>query len=463
MTSRNFGLDTSGLFKEDRSRRFSSKTRMTGKRLALQGAGKRNSKQTVRYDTRNSIINTEEELPLLSDAQNHECIRVNLHEQESRRARKNRVQENRSYAVRPSNNYSKNLQDQEQSERGSCLPHKRKYAQLESFQVLDTTEHSYTFSVPEPEPPNGAVKPDTISLSRTYANEPEDSQRADESVQSADNSISGSYNGSNSRSKTLRCNLADTSDTGRETTRFTKRPSVTLSQIAARQSPIIASLNMNLGDWRDRPSNFFRHSKEPGSCKSGNQALSKEEKWFKYLGILAKCHPDFFSSDDAQMLNTKKLVKGMVGYESLLMSHNNNANILYIFDLEYRSKLEMGHSVASYEQLCMVIGQYIRMCVSLHVIEDPYSIYKPGIIFEAVTEREALQTFFNYFRICGAISTVMTKALHMVKTLEFSLIYFEQTKSTALCGKALAAQRFCRSIRSSSKSLAGRRPHSREI
>lgn len=136
----------------------------------------------------------------------------------------------------------------------------------------------------------------------------------------------------------------------------------------------------------------------------------------KLSGRLSDCQY-FFSSNEAELMITSRVQKRTVAYQGLLFNECNILDIKYVYDLEYRAKVIPGAPNGSYEQFCILTGQYLRMFIAFHIYLYPFLAFDSDHLFSAYLDRPALKLFLNYFNLHGSACTVAAKGNHILQQI----------------------------------------------
>lgn len=143
------------------------------------------------------------------------------------------------------------------------------------------------------------------------------------------------------------------------------------------------------------------------------------KNWAEQLDILRRMKPEFFKSEEAKMAIFAFSESGTANYEKLPPSHKNNADVCRVYEVCFEARIRNGFSKGSYVQFLVAIGQFARLCVA-HNKLDITDLCEPGALFLQGRDLNIVRIFLNYFDIKGSASTVMSKAAHLKKFLQFA-------------------------------------------
>lgn len=108
----------------------------------------------------------------------------------------------------------------------------------------------------------------------------------------------------------------------------------------------------------------------------------------------------------------ERLTPGEISYRGLVVNHENNEDILFIYRHKYEAKAVRGQSLSSYEQMRGCVGQFARFAVVCGLVPLARAC-DAGHLFRAVLSMDAVQAFLSYFQLRCSASTVLAKAFHL--------------------------------------------------
>lgn len=251
----------------------------------------------------------------------------------------------------------------------------------------------------------------------------------------------------------------ESDDIGKQDSRMFIPSKITVQELAKSQEEILTPRRERMrlfeGKWKSTLQTSSGRNLKRQTVGNKERSLTVSEKWNEDLKSLSEQKPDFFSSAEATMKETGTTGKGRPAYASLPISHLNCSDVRHVYEVEYAIKIQDGHSRSSYAIFCSVVGQYMRLAVVLG-LADVWNVCKPGAVFKAIVDRDCLRIFFNYFEIRGAVTTSMTKAIHLGKVAEFSVGFYEGKGNSEMKSLASLSHIYLRGVRSSKKQM-GRR------
>jgi hypothetical protein len=148
-----------------------------------------------------------------------------------------------------------------------------------------------------------------------------------------------------------------------------------------------------------------------------------ETRWSAYIHFLAEdfCDP---RNDDAALRGQKERIRpGEISYRGLLVSHETNEDVKFIYTHMYEAKALRGQSIASYEQLRACVGQFARFSVTSGRVSLEKA-WAAGQIFCAVLDMDVVKTFLSYFRLRCSASTCLSKSFHLRTVSKYAERYF---------------------------------------
>ena len=94
-----------------------------------------------------------------------------------------------------------------------------------------------------------------------------------------------------------------------------------------------------------------------------------EEEWSEYT---SEINSDFFKSKEALFKINERVSRGKAAYKGLSLTNRNNSDIRWIYRVSWEGKADLGQSLGTYIQFCVVAGQYARFAipVDLCAIDD---------------------------------------------------------------------------------------------
>ena len=155
---------------------------------------------------------------------------------------------------------------------------------------------------------------------------------------------------------------------------------------------------------------------------SQNRDLPYADAWAL---TLTRYDRSFWCSNEARLGNTERFAKAALGYKAVSIHERNNKDMELIYELSVRPKEDTGKEVKWYSQFKIVVGQFVRMCVSTEVIskDNLETLCERGALFKLAALKSVGQIFVDYFRVRGTATTVMNKSRLMKKLCDFALDY----------------------------------------
>jgi hypothetical protein len=144
----------------------------------------------------------------------------------------------------------------------------------------------------------------------------------------------------------------------------------------------------------------------------GEAETTLQECWYENLRLIMPgfCDPN---NEAASLRGAReRLTPGEIAYSGLIISHENNEDLLFIYRHKYEAKAIRGQAVTSYDQLRSCAGQYMRFAIVCGLTTLPRAC-DSGELFRAVLSMDAVQTFLTYFQLRCSASTVLIKAIHL--------------------------------------------------
>lgn len=224
---------------------------------------------------------------------------------------------------------------------------------------------------------------------------------------------------------------------------------VDVEKILENQDAVLSKRRMFVGNPSRKKK--YRASLASQGSKSSRASTSMEDRWRDYLLSLEE---DFFTSGEARMEENGRVAKGKTAYRGLVLQPENNSDIKRIYEIRYKTKHSLGQPTGSFDQLRIAAGQFARLYFTLER-RDPTEFYKPGKLFESITEVNISRALLGYFRLRGSPSTVASKSMHLKTLADHAQIFFSG-KNEELKGKAMMVCEFLLSEAASEKKEARR-------
>lgn len=193
-------------------------------------------------------------------------------------------------------------------------------------------------------------------------------------------------------------------------------------------------------------------------CRMGKEKPQKKrDLWQRKLETLPS---DFFSSSEALLMNIDKSCRGLPAYKGLSITEKNNEDMEYMYDMSFRTKIQMGQPRGAYDQFKSTVGQFARMCISLN-LRDRCKLYRKGHLFETVVELKAAQLSIKHFQVRSCSGTVCGKSRQLRRLALFAEMYFSG-RSELLKGKASQVGEYLRNEAACHKSQARKQSRHRK-
>ena len=163
---------------------------------------------------------------------------------------------------------------------------------------------------------------------------------------------------------------------------------------------------------------------------------STPEIWRIYLNGLFECEPDFLTSDEAKMVSSNPLRKGITSYRRLIVNENNCKDVEEIFRLMFKAKASQGFSNAGYSHFLTAVGQFVRMRCALEADTCEremmlLELCNEGNVFKLVASLDHVELFLDYFEARSSSSaTCLTKSAQILKLATAAKRFFERNGDT---------------------------------
>jgi hypothetical protein len=193
---------------------------------------------------------------------------------------------------------------------------------------------------------------------------------------------------------------------------------------------------------RQRPSKSLRggyNRAEPQSLPSCNDTRSIDEegdsavqesipetiqeRWAAYIRFLPVDFCDHRNEEAALRGRKDRIRPGEISYRGLLLNHETNEDVNFIYTHMYESKALRGQSIASYEQLRACVGQYMRFAITSGRIPLERACEK-GELFGAILHMDVIKTFLSYFQLRCSASTCLSKSFHLRTVSKYAERFF---------------------------------------
>ena len=89
------------------------------------------------------------------------------------------------------------------------------------------------------------------------------------------------------------------------------------------------------------------------------------------------------------------------------------------------SKVDLGQSLGTYKQFCVVAREYARFAIPVDLCAIDDLCFKEALS-GTVCDLRVIRCFLGYFKIRGAAGTVMYKAFHLLRLCKFAESYFSE-------------------------------------
>lgn len=197
---------------------------------------------------------------------------------------------------------------------------------------------------------------------------------------------------------------------------------------------------------RRSPHALRRDRRRAGSSADGagdgTQLMSKSFRWQIYIGNLPG---NFFTSAEAQMKLSTKVQRGVKAYKGLTVTPDNCEDMLYMYNLHFKKKIDLGQPKTTWEQFRLLVGQFCRYGVAFKIAKLT-TLYRPGNVMALVQYISCADAFLQYFEIRGTSGTVQNKAAHLIRLCELAIGFFGAQGKEQIVGQIKAVQAYVRSV-----------------
>jgi hypothetical protein len=121
----------------------------------------------------------------------------------------------------------------------------------------------------------------------------------------------------------------------------------------------------------------------------------------------------------------------------------------------FESNIRYGQPRGTYDQFKSAAGQYLRTYLSFYT-ERALEVCKPGGLFSCVADFRLIRAFIGQYQVRASATTVMGKALHLLRLADEAISYFTETNSQELKGRCMSVAAYLRSVAASYKTEARR-------
>lgn len=173
-----------------------------------------------------------------------------------------------------------------------------------------------------------------------------------------------------------------------------------------------------------------------------NPKLRMRAFWARYVESLPA---NFFTSKEARLELTTRVVKGKAAYQGVPVTPENNPDMQRIYDQSWRSREDLGQPMGTFQQFRIVVGQYCRFAIAAGMCR-PAQICNRGILCDILCSMPAVQAFMQYFEIRSAAGTVMNKAHHLVRLGRYAVQYYKQQNCSLQEGQMIAVLEYLRGV-----------------
>jgi hypothetical protein len=156
------------------------------------------------------------------------------------------------------------------------------------------------------------------------------------------------------------------------------------------------------------------------------------EQWYEYLRFLPPTFCDAHNEEAGMRGPRGRLAPGEISYRGLVVNHENNEDMLFIYRHKYEAKAVRGQSLSSYEQMRGCVGQFLRFAVVCGLVPLARAC-DAGHLFSAVLSMDAVQAFISYFQLRCSASTVLAKAFHLRTVSKYAERFYSSVTIDERC------------------------------
>jgi hypothetical protein len=194
------------------------------------------------------------------------------------------------------------------------------------------------------------------------------------------------------------------------------------------------------------------HRDEVRAVRSSARVQTLDEKWKSYLRTLPT---NIFDSREALQNRDERAIRGRPLFSGLRVDEENSMDMQRVYRLTFESKIRLGQPRGTYDQFRSATGQYLRTFLSFHT-DLALEIWKPGRVFEAVSDFRLVRAFIGQYQVRASATTVMGKAMHLRRLADEAISYFTEKNLQEMKGRCMSVASYLRSVSSSYKTEARR-------